>query len=351
MRNFRKLLISLVVAVTVLLGSNCYAVMPAGQITYEGIDVSNWQGYIDYNAVRNDGVDLVYIKSSQGSNYKDPYFDINYENAKANGLKVGAYHFVTARSITEAQNEARFFASIISGKQLDCKLAMDFEEFGDLNSSQINDISRAFLEELKNITGKDTIVYSDLYNAQNTFRLSNDDPLWIAFYGNYQELENINTDWRTWEGQQYTDVGRVNGVNGHVDRNIFTQEIILGDASEIPQTEAPAEGNPSERITYTVQSGNTLWQIAREYGVTIDEIANLNNIQNPNLIFPGEQLTIVTNTNFDKVHALGKIFYTVQSGDTLSELAIRFDTTVESIVNLNNIQNPNLIFVGQRLRI
>ena len=73
-----------------------YALTPSANPEYEGIDVSDWQGYIDYKQVRDSGIEIVYIKSSQGSNIKDPYFDINYENAKANGLKVGFYHFLTA---------------------------------------------------------------------------------------------------------------------------------------------------------------------------------------------------------------------------------------------------------------
>lgn len=73
-----------------------YALTPSGDPRYQGIDVSNWQGYIDYRQVRESGIEVVYIKSSQGRNIKDAYFDINYENAKANGLKVGFYHFLTA---------------------------------------------------------------------------------------------------------------------------------------------------------------------------------------------------------------------------------------------------------------
>ena len=73
-----------------------YAITPISEPKYRGIDVSDWQGYIDYRKVKESGIEVVYIKASQGSNIKDPYFDINYENAKANGLKVGFYHFLTA---------------------------------------------------------------------------------------------------------------------------------------------------------------------------------------------------------------------------------------------------------------
>ena len=62
--------------------------MSTYDILYEGIDVSNWQGHINYSEVKTSGIEIVYIKSSQGTNIRDAYFKTNYENAKANGLKV-----------------------------------------------------------------------------------------------------------------------------------------------------------------------------------------------------------------------------------------------------------------------
>ncbi len=94
-----------------------HAINASSDIRYQGIDVSDWQGYINYAEVKADGIDVVYIKSSQGNNIKDPYFDINYENAKNNGLKVGFYHFLTATNTQEAEQEARFFSSVISRKR------------------------------------------------------------------------------------------------------------------------------------------------------------------------------------------------------------------------------------------
>lgn len=71
----------------------------------------------------------MYIKTSQGNNIIDPYFKTNYENAKSANLKIGFYHFLTATSISEAEEQAEFFSSIISNLEPDCKLAMDFEIF------------------------------------------------------------------------------------------------------------------------------------------------------------------------------------------------------------------------------
>lgn len=86
-----------------------YALTPSSNPQYEGIDVSNWQGYIDYKQVAQSGIKVVYIKSSQGTNIKDAYFDINYENAKANGLKVGFYHFLTATNTRRSGARSTIF--------------------------------------------------------------------------------------------------------------------------------------------------------------------------------------------------------------------------------------------------
>lgn len=350
MKSIRKVFALFIISL-IFCSSSCLALTPSSKDFLEGIDVSSWQGYIDYNNVKNQGIDIVYIKSTQGSDYKDPYFELNYENAKLNGLKVGVYHYLTARSITEAKEQARFFASVISNKKIDCKLAMDFESFGELNKKEINEISEAFLQEIEKVTGKEAIVYSDLYNAKNVFELSGDYPLWIAYYGKSDELSKVRSDWEIWQGQQYTDLGKVKGIQDDVDRDLFTSEILIDGNKEIPKISGNQEKNISDRIEYEVKRGDTLWKIAQKYKVTIKEIVNLNNIKNPNLIYPNEKLTIITNTNYEHVSGLGKDFYTVKSGDTLSELAIKFDTTIESIVQQNDIANPNYIYVGQRLRI
>lgn len=134
MKILKYILSFLLIISTILFVNSSYALSPDSEAIYEGIDVSDWQGYIDYNLVRESGIEVVYIKASQGSSFKDPYFDINYENAKVNGLKVGFYHFLTATTINEAEQEAEFFASVISGKIPDCKLVMDYETFGGVRS-------------------------------------------------------------------------------------------------------------------------------------------------------------------------------------------------------------------------
>ncbi len=358
MRKKISIILNFLVIITVILFMNTnfvYAITPISTLEYQGIDVSNWQGYIDYEGVKSDGVDVVYIKASQGSNIKDAYFDINYENAKANGLKVGFYHFLTATNTEQAIEEARFFVSVIANKAPDCKLVLDYEVFGGVGVEEINQIAEVFLETTKRLTNKEVILYSDLSNAQNLFgrELSENYGLWLAYYGDYRELENIQTNWEKFLGIQYSDRGRVRGINGFVDMDKYSEEIFLDEVSEIPVIENPKEITNTKTINYTIKRGETLWEIARKYGTTVQEVANINNIQNPNLIFPGQTIRILTNSTVrgEETRGTGDIIYTVQRGNTLSGIAQSYNVTVNHIVELNNIQNPNLIYPGQKLRI
>lgn len=353
MKNKVSKIILFILIFTIAFINYTYALSPQSGLSYEGIDVSDWQGYIDYSQVKSSGIDVVYIKSSQGSNIKDPYFEINYENAKANNLKVGFYHFLTATTIEEANQEAIFFSSVISGKQADCKLALDYEQFNGVGTEQINQIAMAFIQKVKELTKKQVVIYSDLYNSENTFNseLASQGELWIAYYGDYRNLENVNASWNTFIGVQYTDQGNIPGINGNIDRDLFTEEIFLDDNSEIPNTENQNGNYNTETIYYTVKRGDTLGKIATQYGTTVQEIAQINGIQNVNLIYPGQIIRITTNSNNhgSETNSTGKTYYTIKRGDTLWRISRRYGVSVQNIVSWNNIQNPNLIYPGQRL--
>ena len=357
-RKIQKSILCLIIIFTFIFWINMdsvFAITPVSNLEYQGIDVSHWQGYIDYSEVKRSGIEVVYIKSSQGTNIKDAYFDINYENAKANGLKVGFYHFLTATNTEEAEQEARFFASVISGKTPDCKLVMDYETFGGVGVQESNEIAQVFLETTRRLTNKDIIIYSDLSNSQSRFssELAENYELWLAYYSGEERLREIETRWNNYIGLQYSDRGRINGISGAVDLDRFSEEIFLDETSEVPVIENPTGTINTETITYTVQRGDTLWAIARRYGTTSGEIAEINNISNPNLIYPGQELRIPTNstTEGEETRGTGDIIYTVQIGDTLSKIAREYNVTVAHIVELNDITNPNLIYPGEKLRI
>lgn len=325
-----------------------FAFPPSNSKLYDGIDVSEWQGRINFAEVASSGIEVVYIRASEGTGYIDPYFRENYENAKANGLKTGFYHYVTARSTEEAREEANFFVSNIKGTEPDCKLAMDFEVFGDLNKQEINEISEVFLETVEDLSGKECVIYSDAYNARETFseELAEKYDIWVADY--FVEEPANNGKWSSWVGFQYSDRGRINGISGNVDKDYFTNGILLDDTAKIPEDTTE---NADQKFGYiTVKRGDTLSKIAREYNTSYEYLARINGIQNPNLIYVGESLK-VPKLEHDKIHDTSHKLHIVKSGDTLTKIAKEYDTTIEDIVELNDIANPNLIYVGEVLRI
>lgn len=354
MKNIRKMIISFLVVVTMpmyILIAPVYAFGPSSSNIYDGIDVSGWQGNIDYSEVASSGIEIVYMKASEGTSFVDPYFNQNYTNAKANGLKVGFYHYLTARSNSEAVAQANFFVSTISGMTPDCRLAMDFESFGNLSAEEINEIGLTFMQTVESLSGKEMVIYSDTSNASNIFGggLTNY-PLWVAQYEVEEPTPNGN--WNSWVGWQYTDAGEISGIDGYVDRDRFTDGILLNENSEVPLPDNTNKPSAGGTTTITIQRGQTLSGIALEYNTTVQILVELNNIANPNLIYAGSTLIVPsgeTPIDTDGNSTSGQTIYVVQRGDTLNKIATEFGTTARAIAVENNIRNINLIYVGQRL--
>ena len=347
MKKF-KLLISIFTFVIVcILCTEVSAFPPSTSTVYDGIDVSEWQGEIDWERVSNSGISIAYIRASEGSGYVDPDAIRNYNGAKEAGIKVGFYHYLTATTVSEAIEQANFFVSVIQNLNVDCRLAMDFENFQGLDTYEINQISQAFLEEVERVSGKKTIIYSDAYNAAYTFseELASEYPIWVA---DYYVSEPGNGNWIAWDGFQYTDEGKISGIEDYVDRDYFTSGVLLADTSPIPESTTGNTLTTTETII--VQWGDTLSQIAIKYNTSYEYLAKINRIQNPNLIYAGQSLIVPVlegNDINDSSHKL----YIVQWGDTLTAISQEYGVTIESIVRLNNIENPNLIYVGEILRI
>lgn len=346
MKKFKKRTAAAVLCLAVCLFSiPVLAFGPSSDVIYDGIDVSRYQEDIDFERVAASGVEVVYIRSSASSDYVDPYFSRNYQRAKAAGLKIGFYHAMSARNETEAVQEARFFVQTISGTQPDCKLAMDFGAASNLSYAQRNTIARAFLEETRRLSGLDVVIYSSAYTARAVWdeEMAQSYPIWVAEYG-VDEPENGR--WNEWVGFQYSNTGRVDGIDGNVDLDYFTEDILLSESSEIPHPENPQPDNPDNQYIYVrVERGDTLYKLAKKYDTTVQSIIELNNLSNPNLIIVGERLRIEASGDIPE----GAVYYVVQRGDTLGKIARRYNTTVSEIAELNNLSDPDLIYVGQRL--
>ena len=226
---------------------------------------------------------------------------------------------------------------------------MDFETFGSLSTSQINEISSTFLNEVETLTGNKPIIYSDTYNASNIFdqQLANDYLLWVANY-NVNQPED-NGKWNSWAGWQYESNGQVEGISGNTDLDEFTPSVFLNAPSTISGDNSSTNTDSTDDTAeYTVKAGDTLSRIAQAYGTTVQELAAFNNIKNPNLIYIGQKLNIQGNST---PQTQTGTYYTVRRGDTLTRIARMYGTTVQELVAFNNIKNPNLIYINQILYI
>lgn len=147
-----------------------------------------------------------------------------------------------------------------------------------------------------------------------------------------------------------TTVDAIKEANGLTsDFIIVGQELIIPvDGGVPPDTGPPPAGRPTIHV---VQPGENLFRISLRYGTTVDAIAKANNIVNPWFIYVGQELKIPTGGGGMPPSGPGGKTYVVQPGDTLYSIAVRHDTTVQALVVANNLSNPNLIYVGQTLKV
>lgn len=282
MKKFAKFTAALLTAATIFYGT-VFALPPAEKNTIRGIDVSIYQGDIDFSAVKKSGIGAVYIRAGAGNSYTDGKLEDNYRKAKAAGLKIGFYYYVTAMNEEEAVSQAEKFAELIKGKNYEMRPAMDYESFSGLGRETVNNIGIAFLKETERLTGVRPAVYSDSYRTRNLWDARfGKYPLWVADYDGGENPPD-SPIWRAWAGFQYSDRGRIDGIADYVDLDYFTAEIML--SGKTPE-------RPEKGVYYTVKRGDTLWDIARKTGSTVEKIVAANNIKNPDLIYAGEVFLI-----------------------------------------------------------
>ena len=316
---------------------------PLGGVRYAGLDVSALSGEIDFATVRASGRAAVYIRASVAGDYADPSFEANYISARENGLLAGAYHVLTARTPEQARAQARFFAQTVAGRELQLRPALVFDCLAGLTAANANAIALAFLETVEAELGS-AAIRADAQTAQSLWSaaIASRFPLWLTGCD-----AAVGGNWSGWSGRQYAAHARVEGVSGPAGLDGFTDGMLAG-AAAVPANEAAvptlasASALASAAQTYTVRRGDTLSEIAARFGTTVNELVRLNNIADPDRIYEGDRLII-------RAGAGDGDTYTVQRGDTLSEIAARFGTTVNELVRLNNIADRDRIYPGQVL--
>lgn len=188
-----------------------------------GIDVSSWQGDIDYNKVKNAGVEFVMIRLGYGHNKSnelvlDKKFINNIKNAKKEGLLVGIYFYSYANTIEKVKEQVNYIIEKLNGEQLDLPIAFDWEDWKNFNKynmslTDINIIAKTFKEEvLKH--GYNSMLYSSKYYLEQIWDEKNHD-VWLAHYTNKTTYKGNYSIW------QISNRGRVPGINADVDFDIL----------------------------------------------------------------------------------------------------------------------------------
>ncbi|MED9807116.1 MAG: glycoside hydrolase family 25 protein [Lachnospiraceae bacterium] len=191
-----------------------------------GIDVSKWQKEIDWDKVKNEGVDFAIIRcgyrgSVTGSLVEDPYFEQNIKGARAAGIKVGVYFFTQAVNEVEAVEEASMVISLVRDYELQYPVFIDTEGAGgngradSLNVEERTAVCEAFCTTVKNASLEAGVYASrNWYNNKLTASTLESYAIWLAEYRSVPLYQGYYQMW------QYTSKGKINGINGNVDLNV-----------------------------------------------------------------------------------------------------------------------------------
>ena len=198
------------------------------KISHLGIDLSEFQGDVDFAAMKEAGVEFVMLRiggryyGDDGVLYTDKNFDTNYDKAKAAGLKVGAYFFSQAISAEDAKQEANYTLEKLNKRALDYPIGFDWENIQEeaarpdsVTGDQLTAIAEAFCDSVTE-AGYKAIVYSNTSQMliMYDFETMKDYDFWLA---DYREFPTMYYKFDMW---QYSKEGKIAGVEGTVDMNI-----------------------------------------------------------------------------------------------------------------------------------
>lgn len=305
----------------------------------KGIDVSKWQRNIDFQKIKNDGIDFVIIRIGYGKyeSQKDLYFEKNYEEARKVGLPVGVYHYSYATSIEDAKLEAACVLCWLNKRKLDLPVYFDIEDKcqSKLSKKLLTDICKAFCNRIE-ASGYWAGIYANKYwsnNLINGAELGKRYTYWVAQYNNKCTYDGPYDMW------QYSSSGKVNGINGNVDMNYMYRDLVSAISGKQTVKENKKNINEIAKEVIAGKWGNGQTRKTK----LIQEGYNYSEIQ-----------VIVNNLikNSSKSKTMSQTIYVVKRGDTLSSIAKKYNTTWQKIYANNKSiigSNPNIIKIGQKL--
>lgn len=340
-----------------------------------GIDVSSYQGNINWDVVKNH-IDFAILRVGFGqyNSQKDKFFERNYEECRRLGIPVGIYHYSYAKNVDQARKEANLVLSWLKGKEIQLPVYYDIEDNSQIGlGKEINtNMCFAFCEVIEKAG-----LWAGVYANKSWFTsLLDGDKLgkrftcWLAQYHTEPTYKGKFDIW------QNTSSARLPGITANtVDTNYMYRDLIAEIGNKTSATEVkveetkeivqaqPVQNNElnykkfvsTNNIVYTnaqdannKKNGKYLSTAHRNKTMKIVKVYD-NAVLADNLIgfFNLDDIRIVDNANAETPTTI----YTVVAGDYLYKIAQKYKTSVSSIVAKNNIKNPNFIKVGQKLKI
>ena len=220
------------------------------------------------------------------------------------------------------------------------------------------------LVEMYNLTQLDNIAFSGkqpVINNKNDYNYSNsgnaDSSNGYYTVQSGDTLSGIALKFSTTSSKlaQLNSISNPNLI--YVGRRLLVNQSSNSNSSSSGQSSSTKTNTEASTASYTVKSGDTLSGIASQYNTTVNQIVSLNQLSNPNLIYVGQVLKLknsqTTNSSSSSSSTAATTVgtYTVKAGDTLSAIASRYSTSSSTLASLNSLSNPNLIYVGQVLKV
>lgn len=246
-----------------------------------GIDVSAWQGKIDWGTVAAYGMDFVLLRITEAGNVIDSCFERNFSECRKHNIPVGVYKYSYAMTIAEIQNEARKVVSVLNGRKLQFPVFLDLEHHNQhaLGSESIHKLAEAFRKIIVD-AGYQFAIYcnADWYNTVICSHLKKYE-FWIARYpandtGNI--VERLRPDFGV--GWQYSSKAKIPGINGTVDRNIFYKDYKDGEKkgdTEVAKTKEQIIQNVrNDAVDFAVKIAN---DNSHGYSQTVRSLYNITN--------------------------------------------------------------------------
>lgn len=271
-------------------------------MSIKGLDVSRFQGEVDWERVKAAGYRFAMLRAGYGDSTVDEQFRRNASECNRIGLPIGAYWFCYAATTENAAKEADSCIRTVSGYRLDYPVCYDIEQAGadyveklgiSFTPALARELVKSFCNRVES-KGYFAMFYSNqsFFNAYLGTALAKRYAFWYARYTDTFD----GTDCGIW---QYTSAGRVPGISGNVDLDLayvdYPSVIRRAGLNHLSGTAPVPPHGPQygpQYITYVIQPGDTLSGIAQKYNTTVNALAKLNGISDPDKIYAGRTIRV-----------------------------------------------------------